>query len=86
MKKIVFSQHAVDKIEILKKHQVFIDKGLIENAVQNPDSIDSGYKGRLVAQKILDEHHVIRIIYEETEESLRVITMYPGRRKRYEKD
>ena len=86
MKRIVFSQHAVDKIEILKKHKIFIDKELIENAILNPDSIDSGYKGRFVAQKMLDENHVLRIVYEESEESVRVITMYPGRRKRYEKD
>ena len=86
MKNLVFSQHALDKIEILKKHQIFLDKELIENAVLNPDSIDSGYKGRFVAQKILDEHHVLRIVYETSKKSLRIITMYPGRRKRYEKD
>ncbi len=59
MKKIVFSQHALDKIEILRKHKTFIDKEIVEKSVTNPDSIESGYKGRFVAQKILDKDHVI---------------------------
>ncbi len=86
MKKIIFSQHALNKIDILRRHQIIVDEKLIENAVVNPDKIESGYKGRFVAQKILDESHVIRIVYVENEESLRIITMYPGRRKRYEKN
>lgn len=86
MKKIVFSQHALYKIDILRRHRIFVDEKLIENAVVNPDKIESGYKGRSVAQKTLDENHVMRIVYVENEESLRIITMYPGRRKRYEKN
>ena len=33
MKLIVFSQHALDKLEILRKHKIFIDGKFIENAV-----------------------------------------------------
>ncbi len=63
MKKIVFSQHSLDKIEILRKHSIIIDKGFIEDAVLSPDSNETGYKGRIIAQKKLDENHVIRIVY-----------------------
>ncbi len=86
MKNIVFSIHAIEKIEILKKHKMIIEKKLIEEAIEKPDSIEIGYKDRLVAQKTLDETHVLRVIYEETEKNVTVITIYPGRRKRYEKD
>ena len=70
----------------MRKHKIFIDGKFIENAVVNPDNIESGYKERLIAQKILDEEHVIRVVYEESKDNLRIITMYPGRKKRYEKD
>ena len=86
MKNIVFSKHALDKIEILKKHKIIIEKKLIEETITIPDSIDIGYKDRLVAQKTLDETHVLRVVYEESEKIVTVITIYPGRRKRYEKD
>lgn len=86
MKFIVFSSHAIEKIEILRKHNISIDKKFIEKAVANPDKVESGYKERIIAQKVLDGNHVLRIVYEVSEESLRIITMYPGRKKRYEKD
>ncbi len=38
-------------MEILGKHKIFIDKEIVERSVANPDSIESGYKGRFVAQK-----------------------------------
>ncbi len=45
-----------------------------------------GYKNRLIAQKGITENHVLMVVYEEANEQILVITMYPGRRSRYEKD
>ena len=63
MKKIVFSLHSLNKIQILSKHQIFVDKNLITKIITKPNRIESGYKNRLVAQGVLDDKHVIRIIY-----------------------
>jgi hypothetical protein len=38
------------------------------------------------AQKNFDETHVLRVVYEKKPEKLLIITVYPGRRSRYEKD
>jgi len=86
MKKIIFSLHALNKIQILNKHQIFLDKSFIENIISKPDRIEKGYKSRLIAQGGLDDEHVLCVIYEESENELKVITIYPGRRSRYEKD
>jgi len=86
MKKIVFSLHALNKIQILSNHQIFVEKNLIMKIITKPDRIESGYKNRLVAQGMLDDKHVLRIVCEESEEEIKIITMYPGRRSRYEKD
>jgi hypothetical protein len=51
-----------------------------------PDKIDVGYKERLIAQKGFDETRVLRVVYEELPDKKYVITVYPGRRSRYEKD
>jgi len=48
--------------------------------------IDAGYKNRLIAQKGFDETHVLRVVYESVEKKFVVITVYPGRRSRYEKN
>ncbi len=83
---IEFSLHSLLKIEILKSHGVDVSKEIVENVVRNPDKIDLGYKDRLIAQKIFDETHVLRVVYETLPDKLYIITVYPGRRIRYEKD
>ena len=71
---------------MLKKHGVEIEEDFIRKTVIEPDNIEKGYKGRLIAQKELDEGHVLRVVYEEEADKIIIITLYPGRKKRYEKD
>lgn len=86
MKKVLFSEHALFKVEVLKRHSLVLSKDFIENVVLNSDKIDKGYKGRLIAQKKLDNEHVLRVVYEEYTDYMLIITLYPGRRRRYEKN
>lgn len=83
---IEFSPHSLLKIEILKSHGIEVSKEIVEDVVRNPDRIDTGYKERSIAQKGFDETHVLRVVYEMLPEKLYVVTVYPGRRSRYEKD
>jgi uncharacterized DUF497 family protein len=86
LKEISFTNHCLEKIEILRKHKINVDKETISNTVLEPERIEEGYNDRKIAQKLFDENHVIRVVYEESDNNLRIITVYPGRRKRYEKD
>ena len=86
MKKIVFSDHALMKVEILREHSVPVNRELVETTVHNPEEVVQGYKGRLIAQKRVDENHILRVVYEERADHILVVTIYPGRRSRYEKD
>jgi len=83
---IEFSPHSLLKIEILRSHGIDVSKEIVENIVRAPDRIDKGYKDRLIAQKGFDEIHVLRVVYEVFLDKKYVITVYPGRRSRYEKD
>ncbi|MBI5195154.1 MAG: DUF4258 domain-containing protein [Nitrospirae bacterium] len=83
---IDFSLHSLLKIEILKAHDLPVTKEIIENIVKNPDKIEVGYKNRLIAQKGFDATRVLRVVYETLPDKLYVVTVYPGRRSRYEKD
>ena len=82
---IEFSAHSLIKIEILWSHNFDLSKEIVEDIVRFPDKIDAGYQDRLIAQKALDETHVLRVVYEKKTKKLLVITVYPGRRFRYEK-
>ena len=84
MKEIIFSSHAENKFAMLRNHGFDVSKDTILLALESPDKVECGYKNRKIAQKVIDESHVIRVVFEETGEMLRVITFYPGRRVRYE--
>ena len=59
---------------------------MIKNVVLNPNYIEKWYKNRTVAQKKFSEEHVIRVVYEPIGGVIKIITVYPGRRDRYEKN
>jgi len=83
---IEFSPHSLLKIEILRSHGVDVSKEIAEDIIRNPDRIDIGYKERLIAQRGFDNTRVLRVVYELKPEKIYVVTIYPGRRSRYEKN
>jgi len=66
--------------------ELMYQKNLLKMLLGILIDIDAGYKNRLIAQKGFDETHVLRVVYESVEEKFVVITVYPGRRSRYEKN
>ena len=83
---IEFSKHVLLKISVLEAHGIKISKEIIEDVVQFPDKTEKGYKDRLIAQKRYNDEHVLRVVYEKHLERIFIITVYPGRRSRYEKN
>ncbi|NJE08907.1 DUF4258 domain-containing protein [Thermococcus sp. M39] len=67
---IVFIPHALERMK-----ERGISKELVVEALANPDKVGEGYFGRKVAQKVIDGK-LIRVIYEEHEDSIIVITVY----------
>ncbi len=83
---IEFSLHSLLKIELLKSQGINVSREAIVDIITNPDKLEVGYKERFIAQKALDNRLVLRVVYELMPEKSFVITVYPGRRSRYEKD
>jgi len=81
--KIIFTEHAELKFKDLEKQGFKITKRQVEDALNMPENIMEGEGGRLVVQRAIDESHMIRVIYEKKEDSIRVITFYPARRRKY---
>ena len=82
--KIIFTKHAELKFRDLEEQGFKIAKGQVEDALNMPEKIIEGEKGRLIVQRAIDETHTIRVIYEKEEDLIRVITFYPTRRRKYE--
>ena len=83
MKPIRFTAHALWKLGIAQEMGIEIDENSVAEAVRGPREVLLGYSGRSIAQVILDEAHLLRVVYEENDEIV-LITLYPGRRQRYE--
>ena len=83
-KKITFCPHAENKFKIFEQHGLKFTKPQISDAINHAEKILSGERSRKIAQKSLDLEYVLRVIFEETNELITVITFYPAKRSRYE--
>ena len=83
MKPVRWTAHARNKLRVIQNQGFILDESLIINVLRQPQQIVPGYSGRFIAQAAIDEGHTIRVVYEETD-VLTVVTLYPGRRSRYE--
>lgn len=81
-KPIDFSPHAKDKLKRLVLIGVTEEKAI--DTIKQPQSVTSGYFGRKIAQSALTDDLLLRVIFEETDNSILVVTLYPAKRQRYE--
>jgi len=82
--KIIFTDHAKIKFEILNQHGFKVEEKQIRDIIENPDIKSKGRKDRLIVQSPVDDTHVMRVICEIESDEVKVITFYPARRERYE--
>ena len=67
-------------------HTAFgITETLIESVMENPEREDYSRRGQIIAQRSIDEKHVLRVVYKCEFNYALVITSYVGRRKQYER-
>ena len=83
MKPVRFSPHALEKPALTQAWGFAIDEETVVDSVRYSHGLLRGYLGRSIAFTILDERHVLRVVYEEGVEIV-IITLYPARRRRHE--
>jgi len=82
---IVFTKHAKDKFEVLKRHKFLITEKQVLTTMRRPDLIDKSRSPLLIAQRKIDKRHVLRVVYKKENRIIKIITFYPGRKEQYEK-
>ena len=86
MKEIRLSDHAKLKLDILANHGVSIKAEFIIDTIRKPDKIETLPEQKVIYQKRLNENLVLRVVCREVSAFILVITLYPGRRARYERN
>jgi len=81
---IRFTQHAREKFEMLARHHFIVSEAQVLETLTSPDKIETD-RDPPVAQKGLDERHVLRVVFRIEGDDTVVITFYPGRRWQYER-
>jgi len=70
MKRLIFVQHALDRMD-----ERGITKELVIDILNHAESIDSNDEKRKVAQRFIDGK-LLRVIYEDETDAIIVITVY----------
>jgi hypothetical protein len=66
-----------------RMHAYSVTAEQVMDALERPDRVLEGHSGRRIAQKRLNSL-VLRVVFEERQETRRVITVYKAKRERYE--
>jgi hypothetical protein len=86
MKEVRFSAHCRLKLDLLSARGIVIAPEFVIETIQAPEKVEIFEDNKRIAQKKLDDNLVIRVVYREFSAFILIITLYPGRRSRYEKD
>jgi hypothetical protein len=84
-KEIRWSDHAKLKLNILNQRNLEISPKRVIETIRSPDATFIEDDDTIIAQANLDENLVLRIVYREFNALIFIITLYPGKRSRYEK-
>ena len=84
MKDIIFTNHALSKISLLKRHGFIVTKKEILETAKDPDNLDiTSDEPNIIASKDFDKNHVLRVVYKIDAGIIKVITFYPAEKGRY---
>lgn len=82
--RIVYTKHAVEKFEILKRLGWKITKIKVNKTIKNPTWKGTSRFGQETAMCLIDERHILRVIFDHDGDIIKVITFHPARRGTYE--
>ena len=74
---VIISKHARERIEAYN-----LTEKIVVETIKNPDESIGGYSGTFIAHKLLNDH-LLRVVYVEESDKIKVITVYPSKKERY---
>ncbi|MGC8981521.1 MAG: DUF4258 domain-containing protein [Minisyncoccia bacterium] len=80
--KIRYTKHAKEKFKILKEQGFIVKRNLVEEILKSPELIDYSQYPLFIAQKSIDENHILRVVFKKENDIIKVITFYPMRKKK----
>ena len=82
--KFHFTKHARQKFLRMEKAGFTISQKQVKQSVFHPLKVEDRQDATYIAMTLIDNHHVLRVVYRTESDIIIIITFYPGRRKAYE--
>lgn len=78
------TDHALRELQEERERGFDVDEDLAKSTLMHPAQIVPGRSGRSFAQSPTDDRHLLRVLFEEENGGLVIITVYVGARRQYE--
>ncbi len=83
--KIVYTRHVLkDTVPKFRKLGWNITKVKIKHTLENPKWVGVTRYGQPAAMSLMDNDHILRVVFEREDDIMRIITFYIARRGKYE--
>ena len=82
--KVVFTKHSLDKFNVLKDGGWIITKKQINSALQKPGWAGKSRFGQETSMILIDDSHILRVIFDRENDIIKIITFHIARRGKYE--
>ncbi len=81
---IRITDHALRRLEREREMGFDVDEDLARAILMRPNQVLPARDSRMFAQSPIDDRHLLRVLFEEEDAGLVIITAYIGSRKQYE--
>lgn len=81
---IRFTNHALNEIREERERGFDVSEELAMEILLRPAQLVPARDSRMFAQSPIDDRHLLRVLFEEENEGLVIITVYIGVRQQYE--
>ena len=81
---IRFTDHALRKLREERERGFDVDEDLVKEILQRPYQTVHARGQRMFAQSPIDDRHLLRVLFEDEDDGLVIITVYIGTRRQYE--
>ena len=78
-----FTKHAKEKFARMRQSGFSVTQKKVKDTIAAPLKSEPRDDGTVIATSLLDEPHVLRVVYRVDRDIIVIITFYPGRRKAY---
>lgn len=82
--KVIYTKHAIEKFVELKKLGWVVKKDKIKTTIRRPRWSGISKHGQETAMILVDEKHILRVVFDRIDGIIKVITFHIARRGKYE--